>query len=586
MNETTLLMRWQRDHDAEAFAAIVSRYSGLVYGTCRRMLGNPHDAQDAAQECFARLAQADASSVSYIGGWLHRVAANLCRDHIKSAARRRDREEVFAETVPVVVQSSWDDLQQHIDEAIDALPEGSRYAIQAHFLEGRTHEDIARELDITRSGVTHRIERGIEAIRRMLKERGVIVASTTLGAFLAAQAAEAVPAPVAAALAKLALAGPGATAGVTPTGVGLAGWLTTKTAVTVVALVTISIGVWYIAGRTSSDVSATPTAQNSPLHVEPQELTARDALAKYQASVDNFATSVRRVTLNASATSNAVGFEVMRYFYTIEWRQDAKKLDIVLEYGNLDDYGAFSGKVRQRRIVLNDWFIEYHPPENVARIYPFFFLDGASRAPKVRARLQSAEALDGIFCHDFQSVFSIGQLPDTKVALGPPETVDGHDCMVVRLSGIHGDYRLWLDPQVGYLPRRVDVEKSAQHRFDRYEKVGEINPRDVGNAKDLSTVAWRFKMHSIDIEMIDGAFAITEARIEERRVFTGDIYVTTDKELKMEALDRTPNFKNFGAFVPDLPNGTTLAVGRDGRTYVWSNGAVEVHDGDEHSENE
>lgn len=209
--ETTLLLRWQRDQDAEAFATLVSRYSGLVYGTCRRMLGNPHDAQDAAQQCFMRLAHADASSISYLGGWLHRVAANLCRDHVKTEVRRRRHERAYAETAPDAVESPWDDLQQHIDEAIEALPEGSRYAIQAHFLEGRTHEDIARELNITRSGVTHRIERGIKQVREALRERGVLVGVPGLMVSMQQHLVEEAPAAVKLALGRLAVAGPSAT---------------------------------------------------------------------------------------------------------------------------------------------------------------------------------------------------------------------------------------------------------------------------------------------------------------------------------------------------------------------------------------
>jgi RNA polymerase sigma-70 factor (ECF subfamily) len=203
------------------------------------MLGDPHDAQDATQECFARLAQADASSVSYIGGWLHRVAANLCRDHIKSDVRRRDREEVFAETVPVAVQSSWDDLQQHIDEAIEALPEGSRYAIQAHFLEGRTHEDIARELNITRSGVTHRIERGIKQVR----ERGVLVGVPGLMVSMQQHLVEEAPTAVKLALGRLAVAGPAA-----GTGVAVAGGVVSigKIIAVIVSLAVAGASAWFV----------------------------------------------------------------------------------------------------------------------------------------------------------------------------------------------------------------------------------------------------------------------------------------------------------------------------------------------------
>jgi len=49
-----LLERWVQLRDAEAFNEIVSRYAGMVFGTCRRILANTEDAEDVTQECCSR----------------------------------------------------------------------------------------------------------------------------------------------------------------------------------------------------------------------------------------------------------------------------------------------------------------------------------------------------------------------------------------------------------------------------------------------------------------------------------------------------------------------------------------------------
>ncbi len=59
MTDVTLWQRWQSERDPEAFAELVSRYSGLVFGTCRRILGNAADAEDVTQECFLEILRAD-----------------------------------------------------------------------------------------------------------------------------------------------------------------------------------------------------------------------------------------------------------------------------------------------------------------------------------------------------------------------------------------------------------------------------------------------------------------------------------------------------------------------------------------------
>ena len=67
--DTVLLQRWVAGRDPEAFAELVARHAGMVYGTCRRILGNAADAEDVAQDCFVKLALADTPIKKSVTGW-------------------------------------------------------------------------------------------------------------------------------------------------------------------------------------------------------------------------------------------------------------------------------------------------------------------------------------------------------------------------------------------------------------------------------------------------------------------------------------------------------------------------------------
>ena len=193
-NDLFLLQRWTRERDAEAFAEIVSRYSQMVYSTARRILGNTPDAEDVTQQCFLELAQLGERVRVSLGGWLHAMARRRAVDVIRKDSRRRARESAHAQTLAAIEPLDWDRIAELIDEAVDALPEEMREPVVQHFFMGRTHEDIADELGLARSSVTHRIQRGIEEARKFLADRGLPIASAALLAGFSALPSQALPA--------------------------------------------------------------------------------------------------------------------------------------------------------------------------------------------------------------------------------------------------------------------------------------------------------------------------------------------------------------------------------------------------------
>lgn len=211
-SDRALLEHWTEFRDAQAFAELVRRHAAMVHGTCRRILKNEADAEEVAQDCFAALVRdGGGENIRSLGGWLHTLATCRSLDRLRKEKRRRNWKETAAKTASAAIEPDPDDIHMFVDDAIAQLPEKLRVPVVAHFLEGHTHQEIADELDTSRSTVTSRIVRGIDEIRKHLRRKGIPVSASALASLLTAESAHAAPPALVAALGKMALSGGGTT---------------------------------------------------------------------------------------------------------------------------------------------------------------------------------------------------------------------------------------------------------------------------------------------------------------------------------------------------------------------------------------
>ncbi len=195
MHDRTLLTQWHRNRDGEAFHELTRKYASMTYATALRILRNPHDAEDVAQRCFETLATNRRAPGDALGPWLHRVAVNAALDWRKRETRRAIRETSYQETQPQAATPQWDDVYPLVDEAIAALPEKLRRAVVGHYLEQRTHAELAAAESISREAMTQRVHRGVEQVRTALRKRGIAVPAAALAAMLGSELARAAELP-------------------------------------------------------------------------------------------------------------------------------------------------------------------------------------------------------------------------------------------------------------------------------------------------------------------------------------------------------------------------------------------------------
>lgn len=168
----------RRGEDAElAFAVVVERHGPMVLRVCRRILADPHDAEDAFQVTFLVLAR-KARSIARRGllaNWLYGVAARTAREVRKGVIRRRAREAQMRERLrtDAAPDGPDDELRAALDEELCRLPDSFRAPVVLCDLEGKSHKEAAAILGWPVGTVSSRLVRGRERLRGRLCRRGL-----------------------------------------------------------------------------------------------------------------------------------------------------------------------------------------------------------------------------------------------------------------------------------------------------------------------------------------------------------------------------------------------------------------------------
>jgi len=194
LGDGELLRGFLERHDQAALTALVQRHGPMVWAVCRRLLSH-HDAEDAFQAAFLVLVRKAATVVprEMVGNWLYGVAHQTALMARRTATRRRARE-VQMTVMPdteAVQHDPWPDVQPVLDQELSRLPEIYRAVVVLCDLEGRTRNEVARQLGVPEGTVGGRLARARAMLAKRLARRGVALSVGVLAAVLARDVASA-----------------------------------------------------------------------------------------------------------------------------------------------------------------------------------------------------------------------------------------------------------------------------------------------------------------------------------------------------------------------------------------------------------
>lgn len=179
-SDRELVYRVRSDQDTAAFRAILERHGPMVFQVCKRILCVNADVEDAFQATFLVLIRRGHSirRRESLASWLHGVARRTALKLRTQTDRRRRRENRAArpDAVSLGDETPWHEVRLVLDEEIGRLPETHRAVLVLLYLEGRTQEEAAAQLAISKSTLQRRLLRARDLFGRRLARRGIVPA--------------------------------------------------------------------------------------------------------------------------------------------------------------------------------------------------------------------------------------------------------------------------------------------------------------------------------------------------------------------------------------------------------------------------
>lgn len=142
---------------------LVEEYFMDVYAACFRVLGRPHDAEDATQETFLSLfrEKEKLAAAGSVRAWVLAVARNTAISMLRRRRPAAPLPDLAADPAPIREPADRERLHQ----ALAALSEDERHLVQMKFLEGKSPSEMAAASGRTPGSLATALCRALQRLR-------------------------------------------------------------------------------------------------------------------------------------------------------------------------------------------------------------------------------------------------------------------------------------------------------------------------------------------------------------------------------------------------------------------------------------
>jgi RNA polymerase sigma-70 factor, ECF subfamily len=145
------------------------QYFAIIRAKCGRMLRDPEEAEDVAQETFLRLLRAPVlgQHVAVVTAWIYRTSTHLALDRLRRTARAKRNVDVATRLVAPTLATAPDralELRQLLARLVQEVPEAELTAVLLTRLDGLEQAEVAEVLGISDRTVRRHLDRFVRRL--------------------------------------------------------------------------------------------------------------------------------------------------------------------------------------------------------------------------------------------------------------------------------------------------------------------------------------------------------------------------------------------------------------------------------------
>ena len=166
------VLQFDNDDDKAFFSHLYETFERKMFRVAMNLCGNQWIAEDAVHDAFYKAAlhfdEIRTLPERRIGAWLLVVCKNAALDILRKESRYAPEPENFEDLTFEGPETAFE--YSELISAIRNLPKDARTVLELKYIEGRSHDEIARVLKVTNTAARLRVHRAKQELRKLLEK--------------------------------------------------------------------------------------------------------------------------------------------------------------------------------------------------------------------------------------------------------------------------------------------------------------------------------------------------------------------------------------------------------------------------------